>query len=198
MRRSWIVVSATLALLLCWSLGAQAAPAGLGTLLTAAVGPADTEAPPAPPPMTKTPEAKRPPIVSIPRPPSPEGATDRMNQIVTAACTESWAAKDADTQKLVDALLADRKVMIQTELDRVAALEELTQAARGGDEAALKAAVQKVRTVSEKLRQDGEAANKGFRALNERLRQLRPAPVPASPKAGAEPKGANAGEPMQK
>jgi hypothetical protein len=186
MKGSWIVVGAAVVLLLSWTIGVQAAPAG-------------AETPRTPPEMNKAPDAKRPPMDGAPRmPSSAEGATDRLNQILTIACTEGWAARDEETQKLVDKMLADLKVMIQTELGRVGALEELTQAARGGDEAAVKEAMQKVRTVTEKLRQDGEAANKDFKALVERLRRLRPAPVPVPPKDGAETKGANAGEPMQK
>ncbi|GEM_PF-2553863 len=205
MRASWILAGAVVVLLLGWSMSAQAAPAGLTTLATGAVGAAATDAPTPQAPANKAPTSKATDTKAtdtkntkygMPRPPqSNDPMPDRLSQAVMTASLEAWASKDEEVQKLLDKVLADRKASIQLELDRVAALDGLTQAARGGDEAAIKAAMQNVKTASDKVRQDGEAANKNFKALTDRLRSLRPAPTP--PAAG-ETKGAPTTPPVQK
>ena len=108
-----------------------------------------------------------------PRPPRPSESVDSLLMMATSA---PFAVKDADAQKLVDKVLADRKAMLQSELAGTEALEKVAQAARAGDEAATAAARQEVMSIREKANRD-IPFREDLQALAARLQALSPAPA---------------------
>jgi len=97
-----------------------------------------------------------------------------IHRLLMIAVTAPWAKDNADVQKLVDAILADRKTMLTDEGTRVAAVEQLVQAARAGDAAAVKAAREALKAANEKCAADARQLRDDLRALHEKIRALRP------------------------
>ena len=102
-------------------------------------------------------------------------------RVMHLAITADWALADAQTQQLVDKVLADRGAGLQDRASHLAAVENLVAAERGKDANAIAAAQAAVKAAGEKDRQDAQITRGDFRALVERLRAIKPAGVTLKP-----------------
>lgn len=103
------------------------------------------------------------------------------------ATREPWARDNADVQKLVDKVIADRRAVLASENARLDSLEKAVLANRGGDQAAIKAAMEAFRTANEKVMADEKQMRDDLRALEEKIRELNPNPQIAPGRGGDRP-----------
>ena len=183
MRKSLVVAGAmiVLALALCMVAQAQGTRGGGDTTVG---GPAHENG--GRPAATEG-RGGRPGADNRPGPGGPGGADnpEMLHRLVTVAATAPWALADADAQKALDKVLADRKTVLKDETDRIAAYEKLMTAARAKDEAGVKAAEEALKATTEKIRQNARSMGEDGRALVERLNTIKPADFELMPRPPA-------------
>lgn len=109
------------------------------------------------------------------RPEAGRGGGHDELRMIGQATRAPWAKDNADVQKLVDKIIADRKSMLQSETVRLGAFEKFVQANRAGDETAIKSAHEALKTANEKAMADMRQMREDFDALKTKMDELRPA-----------------------
>ena len=97
-----------------------------------------------------------------------------IQKLLAIALTAPWAKADTQTQSLVDKILADRKTVLGDDSARLAAINNLVAALRGGDENAIKTAKDAVKAASQTVKTAHEQTVTDVEALAARIKEIRP------------------------
>lgn len=97
----------------------------------------------------------------------------RLHMLFRLALSKK-ALEDAETQRLLDTVLAARKVMWKAEGDRLDASAKLVKAVRSGDQDAIQKAKAELKQKSEALRDAAKKLGEAAKALGKRLKELFP------------------------
>ena len=96
----------------------------------------------------------------------------RIHMLLMVALRAPEARDDAEAQRLVDKIIADRKEMIEAESNRLTAFESLVRAVRSGDKEAVKSAREELKDATDKLRAEAKQLREDLKALKDRLDEL--------------------------
>jgi len=169
MKRMAFIAAVTAAILAVAWVSSDAAAGPAGPVIGAVCGPVEPQ--------------PRPPFKPEGAPGGPPGRRGRqgfqrfeqaIGRLYGLALKAAHETGDAELQRLVDQSLADRRAMIQEELNRLAAFEALVQAVRSGDKEAIQEAKEQLNQATAKLHAAGKKVADDIRAVVERLRELRP------------------------
>ena len=179
MRRS-VVVGLLAALVLMMGSYVRANAGGLDitpAVLTAVIGQPAAGGAAAPPAVQPRQRPPGPPALGMPGP-GMMGPMEGMgladaSGVLEVAATSAAVKDNAEVQKLVDKLIAAEKASLQSQQAHIAAMEQLVQACRAGDQNAIKTARDALQAARRKMQQDRMQAMGDTRALYGKLQEAR-------------------------